>query len=175
MKKETLIQKITNRFSNLPQDVAVVVIYKGQKHSVRPEVFSYERYISKTTIEQIKPFYYGEIVEEKQELCGNTAYQFLTFRAEAPCDFFRFAYHCSENQEDVMFDSFQQGQSWHQSHRGRVAVPSHLSLIQVKELMWELADKYNIPDAHILIQSLDYPVFEGHRDRDSPQPKENNL
>jgi hypothetical protein len=103
-------------------------------------------------------------------LCGNPAYQFLTFRAEAPCDFFRFAFHCSENDEIVMFDSFQQAHSWDYTHKGRVCVPSHLSLIQVKELMWELADKYNIPDVHVLIQSLDYPVFEGHRDRDSPQP-----
>jgi hypothetical protein len=170
MKKETLIQKIKDRFSNLPQDVAVVVIYKGKKHSMCPQVFSYERFISGITVEQIKPFYYGEIVEEQQELCGNPNFQFLTFRAEAPCDFFRFAFHCSENQEDVMFDSFQQAHSWDYSHKGRVCVPSHLSLIQVKELMWELADKYNIPDVHILIQSLDYPVFEGHRDRNSPQP-----
>lgn len=170
MKKETLVQKIKERFSNLPQDVAVVVTYKEKKYSTRPEVFGWEKHIKNTTIEQLKPFYYGEIIEEQQELCGNPEFQFLTFRAEAPCDFFRFAFYCSENKEDVIFDSFQQAHSWNKSHRGRVAVPSHLSLIQVKELMWELADKYNIPDTHVLIQSLDYPVFEGHRDRYSPQP-----
>ena len=69
-----------------------------------------------------------------------------------------------------MFDSFQQSHCWNTANKGKVAVPSHLSLIQVKELMWKLADKYNIPDVHVLIQSLDYPVFEGRRDRDSPQP-----
>ena len=170
MKKTELIQKITERFSNLPQNVEVVVVYKGEKHSIRPEVLCYEYFSKNNTIEQIKPFFYGEIVEEQQELCGNPEYQFLTFRAEAPCDFFRFAFYCNENDEDVFFDSYQQGHSWHQSHRGRVAVPSNLSLIQVKELMWDIADKYNIPDAHVLIQSLDYPVFEGMRDRYSPQP-----
>lgn len=170
MKKETLIQKINERFSNLPQDVAVVVNYKGKKYSDCPDRFTNNEIVSWITVERLKPFYYGEIIEEQQELCGNTEFQFLTFRAEAPCDFFRFAFHCSENQEDIMFDSFQQAHSWETSHRGKVAVPSNMSLIQVKELMWELADKYNIPDVHILIQSLDYPVFEGHRDRDSPQP-----
>jgi hypothetical protein len=170
MKKETLIQKINDRFSNLPQDVSVVVIYKGQKHSMCPQVFSYEKFLENITVEQIKPFYYGEIVEEKQELCGNPKFQFLTFRPEASCDFFRFAFHCSENNEDIIFDSFQQGNGWTESHKGKLCAPSHLSLTKVKELMWKIADKYNIPDVHILIQSLDYPVFEGRRDRDSPQP-----
>jgi len=170
MKKETLIQKISNRFSNLPQDITIVVIYKGEKYSMRPCDVENKYFSERNTVEEIKPFYYGEIVEEQQELCGNPAYQFLTFRAEAPCDFFRFAFYCSENDEDIMFDSFQQAQSWDYSHKGRLCAPSHLSLIQVKELMLELADKHNIPDVHVLIQSLDYPVFEGHRDRNSPQP-----
>jgi len=170
MKKETLIQKINDRFSNLPQDVTVVVIYKGEKYSTSPDILLDKSFANRVTVEEIKPFYYGEIVEEQQELCGNPAYQFLTFRPEALCDVFRFAFHCSENDEDIIFDSFQQASKFPYSHKGRLCAPSHLSLIQVKELMWELADKHNIPDVHILIQSLDYPVFEGHRDRNSPQP-----
>lgn len=172
MKKETLIKKINERFSNLPQDVAVVVTYKGKKYSACPDRFQHEGFVNRTTIDEIRPFYYGEIVEEQQELCPNSSFQFLTFRAEAPCDIFRFAYYCSENQEDIMFDNFQQSHSWEQANRGRLAAPAHLSLPQIKLLMWELADKYNIPDVHVLIQSLDYPVFEGRRDRNSPQPVE---
>jgi hypothetical protein len=175
MKKQDIIQNIVNRFSNLPQDVSVVVTYKGEKYSILPYKFQYKSFFDYFTIEKLKPFMCGEIIEEQKELCGNPEFQFLTFRAEAPCDFFRFAFHCSENNEDIMFDSFQQSHSWEQSHKGKLAAPSHLSLIQIKELMWELADKYNIPDTHILIQSLDYPIFNGKRDRNSPQPIQNNL
>jgi hypothetical protein len=170
MKKETLIQKINNRFSNLPQDVAVVVIYKGKKYSICPDRFQEEWFINRTTIDVIKPFYYGEIVEEKQELCPNPEYQYLTFRAEAACDAWGFAYHLNKNNEDIMLLSFQVGESVFGFNTGKLYAPFHLSLVQVKELMWELADKYEIHDAHVLIQSLDYPVFEGQRDRNSPQP-----
>ena len=170
MKKETLIQKISNRFSNLPQDVTVVVIYKGEKYSMRPCDVDNKYFAERNTVEEIKPFYYGEIVEEQQELCPNPAYQYLTFRAEAACDAWAFAYHLNKNDEDIMFLSFQLGKSVFGHNIGKLYAPSHLSLIQVKELMWELADKYNIPDVHVLIQSLDYPVFDGMRDRNSPQP-----
>jgi hypothetical protein len=170
MKKETLIQKIKERFSNLPQDVAVVVIYKGEKHSICPNRFEEEWFINRTTIEKIKPFFYGEIVEQKQELCQNPEYQYLTFRAEAACDAWAFAYHLNKNNENIMLLSFQLGESVFGFNTGKLYAPSNMSLIQVKELMWELADKYEIYDAHVLIQSLDYPVFEGHRDRNSPQP-----
>ena len=170
MKKETLIQKINERFSNLPQDVAVVVIYKGKKYSACPDRFQHQGFINRTTIDELKPFYYGEIVEEQQELCPNTAYQYLTFRAEAACDGWAFAYHLNKNNEDIMFVSFNLGETNYGENTGKLYAPSHLSLIQIKELMWELADKYEIYDAHVLIQSLDYPVFEGHRDRNSPQP-----
>ena len=168
MKKETLVQKIKQRFSNLPQDIAVVVIYKGKKYSICPDRFEGNLVLDRLTVEQIKPFYYGEIIEQQQELCGNPQYQFLTFRAEAPCDFFRFAFHCSENQEEIMFDSFQQAHTWNESHKGKLVAPSNLSLSEIKELMWKIADKYNILDSHVLIQTLDYPVFCGMRGRDTP-------
>ena len=170
MKKETLIQKINDRFSNLTQDVAVVVIYKGKKYSMCPDRLQHKGFINRVFIDEIRPFYYGEIVEEQQELCPNPEYQHLTFRAEAPCDAWAFAYHLNKNFEDIQVLSFEVGKSVFGHNTGKLYAPSHLSLIQVKELMWELADKYNIPDVHVLIQSLDYPVFEGHRDRNSPQP-----
>lgn len=170
MKKEILIGAIKERFSNLPQDIAVVVVYKTKKYSIRPEELNFKNFIKNYTVKELNPFYYGEIVEEQKELCENPEFQYLTFRAEAPCDFFRFAFYCSENKEDIMFDNFQQSDSWYKSHRGRLAAPSELSLIEVKKMMWVIAKKYNIPDVHVLIQSLDYPVFSGLRDRYSPNP-----
>lgn len=170
MKKETLIEAIKERFYNLPQDIAVVVGYKTKKYSIRPEQLEYKNFINVFTVNELKPFYHGEIIGEQKELCANPEFQYFTFRAEAPCDFFRFAFHCSENDEDIMFDNFQQSDSWDKSHKGRLAAPSELSLIEVKKMMWAIAEKYNIPDTHVLIQSLDYPVFSGLRDRNSPNP-----
>ena len=172
MKKAYLIQKTKERFSNLPQDVAVVVNCYGKKHAITPAMFDMPRQMENFTINQIKPFFYGEIVEEQQELCGNPEYQFLTFRAEAPIDIWSFAYYCSMNFEEIMFDSVKASNSIYQSHRGKLAAPSNLSLTEVKSLMWDIADKYNLGDVHVLIQSLDYPVFEGLRDRDTPQPNQ---
>ena len=169
MKKETLVQKIRERFSNYQKDIAVVVDYKGTTSATCPMHIN-GRFFEEKTIEQIKPFYYGEIIEEKQELCGNPEFQYLTYRAECANDIFNFGYHCYKNQEDIMFDSFNNSEGIFVSITGRLVAPSNLSLIEVKELMWKIVEKYNIPDVHILIQSVDYPVFCGLRDRNSPNP-----
>jgi hypothetical protein len=170
MKKETLIQKIKERFSNLPQDVAVVVIYKGKKHSMEPSDLDNKYFAERNTIDEIKPFFYGEIVEEKQELCPNPNYQFLTFRAEAAIDAWSFGFHLAQNFKDIQLVSFEVENGVFGNKTGKLCAPSNLSLIEVKQMMWDFADEYEIYDTHVLIQSLDYPVFEGHRDRNSPQP-----
>ena len=172
MNKSDLIKKTIERLSNLPQDIAIVVNYNGEKHSIIPQSLSYPLYVKNLTINEIKPFLIGEIVKEQQELCeSNPKYQFLTFRAEAPIDAWSFAHMCSKNREQIQFHSFQLGDiPYFDGNYGKILAPTNMTLIEVKSLMWEIAEKYKLYDVHVLIQSVDYPIFEGFRDRDSPNP-----
>lgn len=170
MKKTELIQKIQERFQSYDQNVAVVVEYKGVKYSEAPRFFGYKGFQSQT-IQNLKPFLYGEIVEEKQSICKNPAFQYLTFRSEAAIDTYRLAAAAAEDEKCLIgITKFEMGQTWSDSNTGVMYAPSHLTLPQIKLLVNEYCENYNIPDAHILIQSLDYPVFDGLRDRQSPQP-----
>ena len=172
MKRTDLIKKTIERLSNLPQDVAVVVNYKGKKYSIVPEYLNNPVMLKNLTMNEIKPILFGEIVEEQQELCkSNPRYQFFTFRAEAGIDVWSLAYKCSKNDEQIEFFSFElaDGHIW-EGYYGKIFAPAQMTLIEVKLLMWEIAEKYKISDVHVLIQSLDYPIFEGLRDRCSPNP-----
>ena len=176
MKKIDLIKKTIERLSNLPQDIAIVVNYRGEKHSIVPEELNYPLCVKNLTVNEIKPFLFGEIVEEQQEICkSNPKYQFFTFRAEAGIDAWSLAYKCSENYEPIRFHSFQLANEPFGENYGKILAPTNMTLIEVKSLMWEIAEKYKISDVHVLIQSLDYPIFEGLRDRDSPNPLRSSL
>jgi len=170
MKKTDLIQKAKERFQNLSQDVAVVVKYKGELFSERPEVLSFPNILKYMTMEKLYALVKGEIVQEQQELCENGKYQFLTCRVEAPIDMMSLAYHTSKNDDDFFLEKFEAGNGWLKAHRAVVVVPAILSLVDAKVFVNDLCETYNIGDCHILIQSLDYPIFEGKRDRDTPQP-----
>jgi hypothetical protein len=177
MKKIDIIKKTIERISNLPKDVAVVVYYKGKKHSLIPEYYNEPSEFKNLTMDEIKPFLFGEIVEEQQEICeSNPKYQFFTFRAEAGIDAWSLAHKCSEHYEQIQFHSFQlTDEPLLGGNYGKIFAPAQMTLIEVKLLMWEIAEKYKISDVHVLIQSLDYPIFEGLRDRDSPNPLRSSL
>lgn len=170
MKRTELIQKTKERLSILPQEVAVVVNYKGKKHSIIPYEFNNPIILKRLTMNDIRPFLNGEIVEEQKEIWTESPdRQFFTFRAEAAIDAWSFANKCSENFENIQFHTFTIGEKpLFDDNFGKICAPSNLSLIEVKTSMWELAHKYEIADVHVLIESLDYPIFEGLRDRDSP-------
>jgi len=171
MKKADLIQKTKERFSNLPQDVAVVVSYKGVKHRMCPQEMDYKYFSERNTIEDIKPFYYGEIVQEEQQLCPRPEYQYLTFRFEAGIDAYSLAYHTQKDFDCLIgITKIEMGNGFSVSNTGVMYAPSHLTLPQIKLLVNEICEENNILDCHILIQSIDYPIFEGLRDRDTPQP-----
>ena len=171
MKKTDLIQKAKERFSNLPQDVAVVLRYKdGGLMRIVPQHLDEPRIMEKLKMRGAYAMVYGEIIQEEQELCGNPEYQFMTARVEAAVDVFRLGVVCNDNNYDVFIEEFKAGNGWDKPHTAKLAVPANMSLIEVKEHLNEICEKHNIPDCHILIQSIDYPVFEGHRDRDTPQP-----
>jgi hypothetical protein len=175
MKKTDLIQKAKERFSNLPQDVAVVVKYKGELFSERPKVLSFNRILEIISMEKLYALVKGEIIQEQQELCKNPEYQFLTCRVEAPIDIISLAYNTRKNDDEFFLEKWEAGNGWTKSHRAVVAVPAELSLIEAKVFVNDLCETYNIPDCHVLIQSLDYPIFEGKRYRDTPQPDWKNI
>ncbi len=171
MKKTDLIQKAVERFSILPQDVAVVLRYKGEMFSIVPNYLHSKNIIENLKLKKAYAMVYGEIIQEEQELCKNTNLQYMTARAEAPVDVFCIGSVSYEY--DVYVEEFKAGNGWDVGHMVKFAVPSNMSLIEVKEHLIKICDKHEIYDCHILIQSLDYPIFEGMRDRDTPQP--NNV
>lgn len=168
MKKTELIQKAVERFSNLPQDVAVVLRYKGEMFSIVPNYLDSKRIIEGMKMKKAYAMVYGEIIQEEQELCKNPNLQYMTARAEAPVDLFRIGSVSFDY--DVYIEEFKAGNGWDVGHKVKLAVPSNMSLVEIKEHLANICDKHDIYNCHILIQSVDYPVFEGMRDRDTPQP-----
>lgn len=169
MKKTDLIQKAKERFQHLPQDVAVVVKYKGEMFSEKPEYLSFPNVLKYISMATLYALVKGEIIQEQQELCGNPKFQFMTCRVEAAIDMMALAYFTRKNDDDFFLEKWEAGMGFSQ-HTALVAVPAEMSLLEVKVFVNDLCATYDIPDCHILIQSLDYPVFQGYRDRDSPQP-----
>lgn len=172
MKKADLIQKAKERFSNLPQDVAVVVKYKGDLVSVLPEQLDYPKVMERLTMKGAYAFVYGEIVKEEQTLAGNPEFQILTCRIEAQIDLFSLAYKMEKKDQDFFVIDFKAAQGFPYDHTAQIAVPSKMSLIEVKKWLYDFSKENRLYNNHILIQSLDYPVFQGNRDRYSPQPEE---
>jgi hypothetical protein len=175
MKKTDLIQKVKERFQNLPQDVEVVVKYKGEMFSERPEVLNFADILKYISMKKLYALLKGEIIQEEQQLCGNTEYQFLNCRVEAPIDMMSLAYHTTKNDDEFFLHKWESGNGFNKANRAIVVVPAQMSLIEAKVYVNNLCETYDIPDCHVLIQSLDYPVFQGMRDRNSPQPEWNSI
>jgi hypothetical protein len=172
MKKTELIKKAKERFSNLPQDVAVVVKYKGDLVSVLPIHFDYPNVMNQLKMKGAYAFVYGEIVQEEQTLCGNTEFQTLTCRVEAQIDLFTMAAEMMKQDQDFFVIDFKASEGFPYDHKAQIAVPSNMSLVEVKKWLYDFSNQNDLYDNHILIQSLDYPIFQGRRDRNSPQPQE---
>lgn len=175
MTKQELFTQIQNRFPvNIQNEVAIVVSYKGKLYSMPSHKLEWDFSIAdkRFTVAQLMPFLKGEEVQEEKTIDPRSNYhQLLTFRAEAPIDVFRLMTSLAE--EDLMgqygIEKYEEGDI-HMGHLGTMYVPASLSLIEVKKQLWDVALKNKVLDCHVLIQSLDYPIFNRLRDRDSPQP-----
>ena len=174
MNKQQLFNQIQNRFPvNIQTEVAIVVSYKGKLCSMPSHMLEWDFSIAdkRLTVAQLMPFLKGEVVQEEKTIHPKSdRHQLLTFRSEAPIDVFKLMVALDE--ADLMgkygLETFTEGDKY--GHMGMLYAPVELSLIQIKRQLWDIALPVRELDCHVLIQSLDYPIFKTLRDRDSPQP-----
>jgi hypothetical protein len=173
MTKQKLFTQIQNRFPvNIKSEVAIVVSYKGKLYCMPSHKLEWDFSIAdkRFTVAQLMPFLKGEVVLEEKTIDPNSdRHQLLTFRAEAPIDVHRLMIALNEEDINIGLQNFSYGDIY--GHMGMLYAPAELSLIQIKQQLWDIVQKHNVDDPHVLIQSLDYPIFKTLRDRDSPQPQ----
>jgi hypothetical protein len=173
MNKQQLIDQIKNRFSvNAKTDVAPVVSYKGKLYTMclydlRED---FRNLKDEYTVDQLIPFLKGEEVQEVKAIDPkDSRFQSFTFRSDT--QIFNLLTILRNEQPKMGLETYTLGEL---EATGTIYAPAELSLIQVKEILIGINEAHNLYN-EIFCQTIDYPIFEGLRDRYAPMPSEEFL
>jgi len=157
------------RFKEMPQDVAVVLNYNQKMHVIVPNEL--ERRIDGMSDKEIEILVDGVIVEEEQLLLADGEHQVLNFRAETSIDVFSLGLALLKDDSKyaiVKMDALSTEVFY--GVVGSLVAPAMMSLVEIKEDLQWICFEHKVYNCHVLIESLDFPVFKGMRDRESPNP-----